>query len=155
MQKLDRNHVQTHGEDILDVARGCKMCQTHYVMSCDQYKILWLLLPSFVEIVFPSVRCLPPCLKKLGAKLLKREKCLKLHLLLETKESRWSKLLSGIALGANKSLYSTSKLSILSWMEVKYWFKKYSFNRNSHLWHLYEVASIKGSVDPKVLVPSK
>ena len=40
-------------------------------------------------------------------------KCLKLHLVL-LERSLWSKLLSGIAFTANKSLYSTSKLNILN-----------------------------------------
>ena len=43
-------------------------------MSCDQYKILWLHLPSFEELVLPSVRCLPSCLKKLGAKVAQKGK---------------------------------------------------------------------------------
>ena len=45
-------------------------------------------------------------------------KCLKLHLVL-LERSLWSKLLSGIAFTANKSLYSTSKLNILNRMEAK------------------------------------
>ena len=55
------------------------------------------------------------------------------------KESLWSKLLSGIALVANKSLYSTSKLNILSRMEVKGWYEKiiYCFDFSiSHVWLL-------------------
>ena len=81
-------------------------------MSYDQNRIS----------VFWSVVCLPSC-KKIGAKVAARKVSPTASSIRKEsggwKESLWSKLLSGIALLANKSLYSTSKLSILSRMDVK------------------------------------